>query len=296
MSDLNKPSNPIVFRFWQRIPLLIRAVIIGFLVFEIGVAVWVMIVAPLIPAPWSIFVMGGFLWIYWKYFSGKWWPESTTKNREINFRDVKLSGSVWKWGILSALSFVAITQTGFVVTFRIIDFPAEIFTDEYYFDAMPIWLAWLYIIMSSLVAGICEEVGLRGYMQVPLEKQYGPVAAIVIVSIVFLVIHLHQAWAIPILFHVMMISVLLGILAYASGSLLPSILGHTVMDIFNFSYWWSDVAGRFEHSPVVETGIDSHFIFGVLILAMSIALYTWSARKTLLARKGAANPASTRPG
>jgi hypothetical protein len=89
----------------------------------------------------------------------------------------------------------------------------------------------------------------------------------------------------------MMISVLLGILAYASGSLIPSILAHTVMDIFNFSYWWSDVAGKFERSPVAETGIDTHFIIWVLILAMLIALYSWSARKTLLARKGAANPA-----
>jgi membrane protease YdiL (CAAX protease family) len=297
MSNLNepsKPSNSTVIRFWQRIPLLIRAVVIGFLVFEIGVVAWVVIVAPLVPAPWSIFVMGGLLWIYWKYFSGNWWPESTIKTRQIYFRDVKLSGSVWKWGIVSALCFVTITQAGFVVTFRFIEFPAETFAEEYYFNAMPIWLAWLFIIMSSLVAGICEEVGLRGYLQVPLEKRYGPMTAILIVSIIFLVIHLHQAWAIPILFHVMVISALLGILAYASESLIPSILGHTVMDVFNFSYWWSDVAGTFDRQPITDTGIDNHIILWVLILAASIFAFYWSVRKTFQARNVQLTPPPVR--
>ena len=292
MSDLNKRSKTSdsgVIRFWQRIPLVIRVIIIGFIVFEIGVVTWVLIVAPFVPAPWSILVMCGVLWLYWKYFGGNWWPKTTAEYRRISFREVKLSASVWKWGLVAALFFVIIAQSGFVVTFRIIEFPAEAFTEEYQFDAIPIWLAWLYIIMSSLVAGICEEVGLRGYMQVPLEKRYGPLAAIMIVSIVFLVIHLHQAWAIPILFHVLMISILLGILANASGSLIPSILGHTVMDIINFSYWWSDVAGKFERLPIIETGMDTHFIFWVLILMISIALFTWSSRRALLVRKGAAN-------
>ena len=115
--------------------------------------------------------------------------------------------------------------------------------------------------------------------------------AITIVSLVFLVIHLHQAWAIPILFHVAAISVLLGILAYASDSLIPSILGHTVMDVFNFSYWWSDVAGKFDRHPITETGLDTHFILWVLILVVSIGMFSWSARKILSIRKSAANSA-----
>jgi membrane protease YdiL (CAAX protease family) len=294
MSDLNersKPSGTSVIKLWQQIPVVIRAIIIGFVVFEIGVFIWVMIVAPLVPAPWSILVMSGGLWMYWKYFSGSWWPVSTAKSRRKSFREVGLSARVWKWSLLAALFFVVIVQSGLVITFRILEFPADAFTEEYYFDTMPVWLAWLFIIMSSLVAGICEETGLRGYMQVPLEERYGPVIAIAIVSLVFLVVHLHQAWAIPILFHVVIISVLLGILAYVSSSLLPSILGHTVMDIFNFSYWWSDIAGKFGHQPIAETGIDSHFILWALIFVISIAMFSWSSRKTLLASKDATNSA-----
>jgi membrane protease YdiL (CAAX protease family) len=287
----SQSTESTIVRIWHRLPLLIRAIIIGFVVFEIGVVAWVLIVGPLLPAPWSILVMGLLLWVYLRYFSGNWGPHSSQKNRENNFRAVKLSGSVWKWSLLATVFFVVIIQSGLVVTFRLMEFPADAFTEEYYFDTLPIWLAWLFIIMSSLVAGICEEVGLRGYMQVPLEQCYGPTSAIMIVSLFFLVIHLHQAWATPILFHVITISVLLGVLAYVSGSLIPSMIGHTVMDIFNFSYWWSDVAGKFEHLPIMETGIDTHFIVWTLILVLSMSMFYWTAQKTLLSRKSAANSA-----
>jgi membrane protease YdiL (CAAX protease family) len=198
-----------------------------------------------------------------------------------------LLAGVWKWGLVAATLFVVVVQSGFVVTFRIIEFPAEAFTAEYNFDALPVWLAWLFIVMSSLVAGICEETGFRGYMQVPLEERYGPAVAITIVSIMFLVTHLHQAWALPILFHVVAISALLGILAYASGSLIPSMLGHTVMDVFNFSYWWSDIAGRFERQPIVKTGIDSHFIIWLLIFIVSIVLFLWATHRIMAVRRQA---------
>ena len=181
--------------------------------------------------------------------------------------------------------FVVVVQSGFVMTFRIIEFPAETFTSEYNLDALPLWLAWLAIVMSSLVVGICEETGFRGYMQVPLEKRYGPRVGITIVSIMFLVLHLNQAWAPPILFHLFGISVLLGILAYASGSLIPSMIGHTVLDIFNFSYWWSDVAGRFERQTILETGIDFHFIGWFLILGVSIVLFFIIIRKIRAVRQ-----------
>ena len=82
----------------------------------------------------------------------------------------------------------------------------------------------------------------------------------------------------------------MGVLAYVSGSLIPSMIGHIVMDIFNFSYWWSDVAGKFDRLPIMETGIDSHFILWTLILVVSIFMFSWMAQKTLLSRKSAANP------
>ncbi len=277
-------SDSAASRLWQRIPILIRAILLGFFVNTIGVGAWVTILA-IVPSPWSMFAMPGVLWLYWKYFSGSWWPKSTAETRKNSFRAVKLSPEVWKWALPAALLFVAIFQSGLVITFRIIEFPAEAFKLEYNFDAIPLWAAWVGIVVASLVAGICEETGFRGYMQVPLERRYGPVVGISIVSIVFLLAHLHQAWAGPVVFHIVVASAMMGILAYTSGSLLPGIISHTILDIFNFSYWWSDVAGKFEKRPITETGVDLHFMVWVLICVVSIVLFFWTTRKVQTARQ-----------
>ena len=286
MSDLDgktqRPESPIR-RFWQRIPVLVRAVVSGLLVTFVGGGIWLLLLA-VIPAPWSVIAMGVVLWFYWKYFSGSWWPSSTAEARSRKFRAVRLSAGVWKWGLLGAFLFVAIVLSATVLTFRLVEIPAEASAD-YGLDALPVAQAWLIIIMASLVAGICEETGFRGYMQVPLEERYGPAAAIAIASVMFTVFHLNQAWAGPVLFQILAIGALLGVLAYASGSLIPSIIGHTIMDIFNFAFWWTDLAGVPELHTIAVTGIDPPFITAVVVFLVSLALFFGVARRMLAVRQ-----------
>src|SRR6202035_191970 len=225
-------------RTWNKLPLIIRAVLTGFVVSSLGIAIWSLMLSG-IPAPWSILPMIIALWAFWKYFSGHWGSNKSGETRRRNFRGTKLTRSTWKWGITAALLFVVIVQASFVITFRIVEFPAEKFTADYkVLDNMPRWVAWAVLIMSSIVAGICEETGFRGYMQVPLEKKYGPSAGIIITSVIFMLIHLSHSWASPILPHIFFASVLLGILAFKSGSLIPGIIRHSILDIFDYSVWW----------------------------------------------------------
>jgi len=79
--------------------------------------------------------------------------------------------------------------------------------------------------MGSLVAGICEEVGFRGYMQVPLRKEIWAGRAITIVSVIFSLAHLDRSWALTVMPIIFFASVLLGVLAYQSQSLIPGIIG-----------------------------------------------------------------------
>jgi len=134
--------------------------------------------------------------------------------------------------------------------------------------------------MGSVVAGICEETGFRGYMQLPLEKKYGPVAAIIITSIVFTLIHLSHSWAAPILPHIFFASVLLGILAYKTGSLIPGIIGHSILDIFDYSVWWSDIAGGFHKQTIFRTGADFHFTIWSLIFIVAFFAFIWSVTRS----------------
>lgn len=261
-----------VVRKWNQAPVLVKALIIGFLVNTIGVGSWILTIS-LVPYPWALMVMAFLLVIYIKYFSGSWAPRSTSRSRVENFRLRRLTIGELKWGLVAAALFVGVFQSGLMLTFRIMEYPEELFKAEYNLDAWPVGSAWPILIMASLVAGICEETGFRGYMQVPLEKKYGPTVAIGVVSFVFVLVHLHQAWAWPILIQIFAAGAFIGILAYRTGSLLPGFMAHFILDIFNFSYWWSDLLGKFERRPVFESGVDSHFIFWLIVFILSVVLF-----------------------
>jgi membrane protease YdiL (CAAX protease family) len=170
-------------------------------------------------------------------------------------------------------------QASFVITFRLIAFPSEKFTADYkILDNMPLWSAWAVLIMSSIVAGICEETGFRGYMQQPLENKYGPGIAITITSVIFMLVHLSHTWALPILPHIFFASVLLGILASKSGSIIPGIIGHSILDIFDYSVWWSDITGGFQKQTIFKTGIDLHFVFWCLVMFLALFIFFRSVR------------------
>jgi membrane protease YdiL (CAAX protease family) len=232
---------------------------IGFLISSVGIAVWSLLLK-LVPAPWSVMAMIPVLWGYWKLFTGKY------------------AGGTWgggmslmrAWQLGAALLFVLIVQASFVVTFCLIPFPAARFTADYKeLEHMPGWVAWALIVMGSIVAAVCEETGFRGYMQTPLQKRYGPKIAIVATSILFTLIHLSHSWALPILPHIFGASVLLGLLAYRSGSLLPGIIGHAILDIFDYSFWWTTITGRIDRKTIFETGIDLHFVGWVLAFGLA---------------------------
>ncbi|MCP4359046.1 MAG: CPBP family intramembrane metalloprotease [Chloroflexi bacterium] len=269
-------TKPASINFWMKIPLTVRAILVGLTVSTLGVLSW-SIIATFVPLPWALILELGLLWVYWQYFSGRWWPNRTQAVREANFRRVKLPAKAWAPASLAALLIVIIEQSGLAVTFRLMEFPAERFASAYSFlENIPLWAAWLVVIMISIVAGICEEIGFRGYMQVPLEKRYGPAVAISIVSVVFVLVHLHQAWAAPILAHIFFMSVLFGAIAHYSGSLIPGIAAHIIMDIFNFSFWWTKIGWQFNQETIFNTGLDFHFIAWVSIFVASIAFFVFT--------------------
>ena len=265
--------------FWRRVPVAIRAIVTGLLVAEVGIMTW-MASLMLVPGIWPLVVMGVALVAFCVYFGGRGWPKATREARRERFRALKLPRAVWTWGLAAAMLFVVVAQSSFVVTFRLVEFPAERFDQGFGFDDIPPWIAWMFVVMASLAAGICEEIGFRGYMQVPLEKRYGPWVAIAITSLVFTVLHLNQAWAPPLLIHLFALSALFGILAYAAGSLIPSIVAHVVLDVFNFSYWWSDVAGRFEYADARRDGDRRPLDPVVARLWCLLALLVWTVHKT----------------
>jgi membrane protease YdiL (CAAX protease family) len=267
---------------WSRIPLVVRAALVGLVAVGVGVQSWSLMAMiglrlgvawiPLVAAP-------ALLAVYWLFFSGRlFWPATKAWRRQ-NFRETALSSATWVWGLAGALLFVVAFQSAVFTFFRVFSYPAEQFVPPEYIAQIPMALLWPFVVLASLVAGICEETGFRGYMQRPLEIRYGPAAAIAITSLLFIAVHLNQAWIGALFFPGLLASVMLGVLAYASRSLIPSIIGHAVMDVFNFGYWWWQLLGSYNQRPIGETGIDFNFLVWASTLVISLSLFLFVVTK-----------------
>jgi membrane protease YdiL (CAAX protease family) len=117
-------------------------------------------------------------------------------------------------------------------------------------------------------------------MQGPIEQRHGAPVAILISSLFFMALHLTKAWAtpgmIPIVFGA---GILLGLLAWSSGSLIPGMTGHVLMDIGLFAYWWTGIAGEYRLRPISETGIDPAFVIALGALGVSLSIVLFAVLK-----------------
>jgi len=286
MTTLDETARPQISglaKVWQRTPVLLKAFLMVTLVGIIG-ANGISVIFAVLPLPLSLIAMLAYLFVYWKFFSGSWGQKKNAETRKKYFRAGSLSPRLWKWSLLLGAFFVLVLQSALVVTFRLIQFPADSFLQGFGFESEPLWLVWSIILIASLSAGLTEETGFRGYGLVPLQKRYGPVLANIIISVLFVVFHLNQAWAPPLLLHLFVASFMFGLIAYATGSLLPGIIAHTVLDIVNFSYWWTDVAGRFEYHPIAKSGMDLHFLIWSVLLTVFSGLFVWVLGKVKAVR------------
>jgi membrane protease YdiL (CAAX protease family) len=265
--------------FWSRLPVSLRAIVSGLLIALVAANVWPVLLVnlgvPLATISEAVFLS---LYIWWATGGGP--PRKTQDSRAFAFRRRALSSTRWFWGIVAAVFFAVTIHTAIVLLFRFVPFPKEAFRHGYNFSFIPsLPLKWLAVVVSATSAGICEETGFRGYMQRPIERRHGAPIAIVVSSLLFTLLHLNKTWAtlgmVPIVF---LAGILLGLLAWSAGSLVPGIIGHVLMDIGLFAYWWTGIAGDFTARPITETGIDVSFSIAcvVFIASLLIVLYAIS--------------------
>ncbi len=260
-----------------------RTVISGVLVSLIAANVWPPLLLSL-GVPLGATVEMAFLGLYVWWARGGGPPRSMHTARSAAFRSGTLSPAQWFWGLLAALSFAATIHATIVLLFRFTPFPIEAFRHGYNLSFIPSPpLRWIAVVVSAASAGICEEAGFRGYMQQPIEERHGAPIAILVSSMSFMLLHLTKTWAMvemaPIVFGA---GVLLGLVAWSSRSLIPSMIGHVLMDVGLFAYWWTGIAGDFTARPISETGVDQPFLITCAVVAtlLFIVLHSvWQLRR-----------------
>jgi membrane protease YdiL (CAAX protease family) len=231
-----------IARAWGRVPVVPRAIIVGLLVLIAGnglpqgALVANLKISPAIP--WSAPLICAYLWFYWQYVRGRWWPRSTAASRQQDLRARPLSPTLWRWSLAAGgLGIAALTALTYLLA-RLV--PLGINFPDVLKSVPPLSLAAI-VVAASVMAGIVEEAAFRGYMQGPIEKRHGPLLAILVVSIVFGLAHLT---GFPVtaarMFLVIMASVVYGILAHLTGSILPGVVLHATGDVVSFGQlWWS---------------------------------------------------------
>lgn len=220
-----------IMQAWHWLPALVRAPIVAFVVMNIGSTAGVLPVfantkfLPEIPwcLPITALVMGGF----WYYFTGGGYPAATRAARKDVTRLKALPSPIWRAVVLPVVfSIVAVTSLRLLLPSIV---PIEAPKIALDLTPFPVITVVGLLLCVALTAGVAEEVAFRGYLQKPLEDSYGIFPALILTGLAFWLAHADKVELSHLPFH-LAASILLGLSAYLTKSLLPAMVGHVLAD------------------------------------------------------------------
>jgi membrane protease YdiL (CAAX protease family) len=234
---------------WARLPITLRAILSGLVVVGAGTTPWAILFAlnsRLAPAiPWSVGAMAIYLAGYWWYLSGGGWPRATSQWRRENLRARRVTSEVWLWSLLAGVVGWFALICGRIFIDAYFELPSGGFPEV---SALPLATVLAYVVMASIVAGVVEEAGFRGYLQGQIERRHGAVIAVAVVGVLFALAHLANYGVHMTLFvyHVPFYigaAAIFGAMVYLSQSILPAIVLHISADLLGFGLlWWADAS------------------------------------------------------
>ena len=252
------------------------AVLTGLGVLLAGNLPWIVLLAPLnlrvFPSiPWAIAPMAIYLTLYWQYISGRIGSRGTVEMRRANLRANPLAADAWALAILIGLIGFAAVAALVTLMARLIRMPAS--APITLPADMPPLTGFSLLVMSSIVAGMTEEAGFRGYIQGPIERRYGLAVAVLVNGMTFGLLHFpnHPNATLSMLAYYIAVSALYGSLTWAANSILPAMALHIGGDVWSLTRLW--ITGRPEWQlsstapPLVwDVGPDAAFLVTLVVL------------------------------
>ena len=254
---------------WQRLPVIVRAVIAGTAVSTAGVVPWTALVRAnqkfLLGVPWAAAAMALYLWLFWRYLRGEGWPRTTAEARRTSLRANGLSGDTWGLALFAGM-------VGFTALFpllglmaRVVRLPAESQPIRVP-PQMPFMTVFVLLVMGAIVAGVVEEAAFRGYMQGPVERRHGPLIAILASGAYFGLGHFthHPDSVLAMMPYYLAVAGIYGGLAYATNSILPGLILHAGGDVLVLNRLWMTGQSEWQVSSkapelIWQTGTDAAF-------------------------------------
>ena len=286
-----------VGRLWLRLPVVLRAVLVGVAVAAAGTLPWAAVVSMntrhLSTVPWAVPLMALYLWLYWRYFvRGKGWPHSTAEARRTCARANAPPPEAWgpalMAGLLGLLSVLLLQG----VMSRLVVLPQQRDLDV---SRYPLLTVAMWVVMSAVVAGVVEETSFRGYLQRPIERRHGPVSAILITGSLFGFAHFaHPEVGVVLLPFYIAVAAVYGALAYFTDSTLPGMVLHAGGNMFSALDLFARGRSEWQLSPeaqplIWETGPDlafvGHLTALVLFTGLTVLAFSSLARDTRIGRR-----------
>jgi membrane protease YdiL (CAAX protease family) len=249
------------------------AVVTGMGVLLAGNLPWIAALAPLnlrfLPGlPWAVVPMAIYLWLYWRYIGGRIGSDPGARTRRTLLRANPVPPDAWPMAIVTGLIGFGALLSLVAVMARLVTMPEA--PPMKVPAGMPMPTVVLLLIMSSIVAGVTEEAGFRGYMQGPIERRYGVAVAILVNGAMFGLLHFsnHPAAVVSMLPYYVAVAAVYGGIVWATDSILPSLVLHAGGDVWSLTRLWG--TGRPEWQlaetapPLVWTsGPDAAFVAAV---------------------------------
>jgi membrane protease YdiL (CAAX protease family) len=261
---------------WLKIPVAVRAVVVGLAVAIVGTVVWARLIAVNVQylpnVPWAVPMMAFILTGWWLYFAkGRGWPLVTNDARRLSGRANRVPDHLWMpalgAGILGLFTILLLQG----VLSRLVTLPQQQDLDP---SQYPIFTLFAWVVMSAVVAGVVEETAFRGYIQGGIERRHGLITAILISGILYGLSHFtHPEVGIVLMPFYLAVATVYGLLAAATNSTYPSMVLHIGGNVFSaFSLF---AGGRSEWelttvpAPTIwQAGVDASFIVNLALLVV----------------------------
>jgi membrane protease YdiL (CAAX protease family) len=213
----------------------VRAVLLGIVVLMIGGSVSGALMfanlklAPSIPVFFPATVL--WLWLFWRYVGGAGWPRSTLDRRRAMLRVRKLSPRAWGWALVAGgLALTSVMGIAFM-TYRFATLPDAAYRAPFEVASFPLWTLVSVFAAVALTAAVVEEAAFRGYMLSGIQRRFGWVVGISLVTILFYVAHLSHAYATLAFVPFFLVhGLVFGLLVFYTRSIVPGIVLHAVSD------------------------------------------------------------------
>ncbi len=264
-----------IVHLWQKIPVIIRAVVVGLFVQFVGFAVLIAVIPlnfRIFPeVPWAVLPLGAALWAYWTYFGGGGWPRNQADVRRHLRRSNSVPRALLRPVIVAGGLFSITVVCVGLLQYSLRVMPAEALGLAANLATLPLWTSIPLALASAFFVGVGEELSFRGYMQVPIEERHGPWLGLTVPALVFALAHGVDLVILPTFF---LVSIGWSYLAWRLDSIRPGIIFHTLID--SFSFLWiifriEDIQRVMDYSLIDDGMTTGYWVFLTITIFLCIA-------------------------